>query len=118
MYRNNADSSFCFINRLNGALHDELQQPGEHEPTSAILNYCKRKVRNPRTLWEKKKLNLLYLFSPQFLRPYVAILTLVGLNPICTDMSNVRACCSYVQALMVLCVLLVGYVLRYLCGYR
>lgn len=54
----------------------------------------------------------------QFLRPYVAILTLVGLNPISTDMSNARACCSYVQALMVLCVLLAGYVLRYLCGYR
>lgn len=48
MYRNNADSSFCFINRLNGALHDELQQPGEHEPTSALLNYCKRKVRSPK----------------------------------------------------------------------
>lgn len=48
----------------------------------------------------------------------MAILTLVGLNPICTDMSNVRACCSYVQALMVLCVLLIGYVLRYICGYR
>lgn len=96
MYRNNADSSFCFINRLNGGVHDELQQPGEHEPTSALLNYCKRK----------------------FLRPYVAILTLVGLNPISTDMSNVRACCSYVQTLMVLFVLLMGYVLRYLCGYR
>ncbi|XP_017839376.1 uncharacterized protein LOC108597363 [Drosophila busckii] len=98
MYRNNADSSFCFINRLNGAaaLNDELQQPGEHEPTSALLGYCKRK----------------------FLRPYVAILTVVGLNPISTDMSNVRACCSYVQALMVLCVLLLGYVLRYMCGYR
>jgi len=47
MYRNNADSSFCFINRLNGGVHDELQQPGEHEPTSALLNYCKRKVRIP-----------------------------------------------------------------------
>ncbi|BFG05574.1 uncharacterized protein DMAD_04274 [Drosophila madeirensis] len=76
-------------------LHDELQ-PGEHEPTSALLDYCKRK----------------------FLRPYVTILTLVGLNPISTDMSNVRACCSYVQALMVLFILLVGYVLRYICGYR
>ncbi|XP_017087387.2 uncharacterized protein [Drosophila bipectinata] len=96
MYRNNAESSFCFINRLNGNANDELQQPGEHEPTSALLDYCRRK----------------------FLRPYVAILTLVGLNPISTDMSNVRACCSYVQALMVLCVLLVGYVLRYICGYR
>ncbi|XP_043948175.1 uncharacterized protein LOC108022987 isoform X2 [Drosophila biarmipes] len=76
-------------------LHDELQ-PGEHEPTSALLDYCKRK----------------------FLRPYVAILTLVGLNPISTDMSSVRACCSYVQALMVLFVLLLGYLLRYVCGYR
>lgn len=56
--------------------------------------------------------------SLQFLRPYVAILTLVGLNPISTDMTNVRACCSYVQALMVFFVLLTGYVLRYLCGYR
>ncbi|XP_060654627.1 uncharacterized protein LOC132790186 [Drosophila nasuta] len=74
----------------------ELAQPGEHEPTSALLNYCKRK----------------------FLRPYVAILTVVGLNPISTDMSNVSACCSYIQALVILCVLLMGYVLRYLCGYR
>ncbi|XP_030243929.1 uncharacterized protein LOC108654657 isoform X1 [Drosophila navojoa] len=74
----------------------ELAQQGEHEPTSAILNYCKRK----------------------FLRPYVAILTMVGLNPISTDMSTVGACSSYVQALMVFFVLLAGYVLRYLCGYR
>ncbi|EDW73711.1 uncharacterized protein Dwil_GK19607 [Drosophila willistoni] len=98
MFRHNAESSFCFINRLNGNgnLNDELQQQGEHEPTSAILDYCKRK----------------------FLRPYVAILSLVGLNPISTDMSNVRACCSYVQALMVFFALLLGYVLRYICGYR
>jgi len=48
----------------------------------------------------------------------VAILTLVGLNPISTDMTSIRACCSYVQALMVLFVLLVGYLLRYICGYR
>jgi len=44
MYRHNAESSFCFINRLNGNANDELQQPGEHEPTSALLDYCKRKV--------------------------------------------------------------------------
>ncbi|XP_030375457.1 uncharacterized protein LOC115624764 [Scaptodrosophila lebanonensis] len=96
MYRHNAESSFCFINRLNGAPNDELQQTGEHEPTSALLSYCKHK----------------------FLRPYTLILSVVGLNPISTDMSPVRACCSYVQALVVLCVLLLGYLLRYLCGYR
>jgi len=44
MHRHNAESSFCFINRINGNTNDELQQPGEHEPTSALLDYCKRKV--------------------------------------------------------------------------
>lgn len=52
MYRHNAESSFCFINRLNGnANNDELQQPGEHEPTSALLDYCKRKVGLKLLAW-------------------------------------------------------------------
>lgn len=87
----------------------------QHRPFSTIAS---ARCVTPEHSGRKKKTKFTLLFSPQFLRPYVAILTLVGLNPICTDMSNVRACCSYVQALMVLCVLLVGYVLRYLCGYR
>lgn len=86
----------------------------QHRPFSTIAS---ARWVTPEQSGRKTEFTL-HFFSPQFLRPYVAILTLVGLNPICTDMSNVRACCSYVQALMVLCVLLVGYVLRYLCGYR
>lgn len=43
MFHSNANSSFCFINRCNAPQIEDLQN--EHEPTSALLDYCKRKVR-------------------------------------------------------------------------
>lgn len=67
-----------------------------HEPTSELLDYCKRK----------------------FLRPFIIVLSLVGVNPIPTDTSKVLCCLNYTQALVVLLILLFGYFLQYLCSYR
>ncbi|XP_049308240.1 uncharacterized protein LOC105226916 [Bactrocera dorsalis] len=67
-----------------------------HEPTSELLDYCKRK----------------------FLRPFILVLSLVGVNPIPTDTSKVLCCLNYTQALLVLLILLFGYFLQYLCSYR
>ncbi|TMW43670.1 hypothetical protein DOY81_011250, partial [Sarcophaga bullata] len=58
---------FCSVNCWHIIQIDDCQS--EQEPTSAILNYCQKKV----------------------LRPYVAILSIVGLNPISTDASKCQA---------------------------
>ncbi|XP_055621559.1 uncharacterized protein LOC129765355 isoform X4 [Toxorhynchites rutilus septentrionalis] len=65
------------------------------EPTSVVLRFCKRK----------------------FLRPYVCILGLAGLRPSTTEVG----CCSllgHLQSIMVLALLVIGYVLQYLAGFR
>ncbi|XP_036333830.1 uncharacterized protein LOC118744716 [Rhagoletis pomonella] len=67
-----------------------------HEPTSELLDYCKRK----------------------FLRPFIIVLSLVGVNPIPTDTSKILCCLNYAQALLVLLILLFGYFLQYVCSYR
>ncbi|CAD7012408.1 unnamed protein product [Ceratitis capitata] len=67
-----------------------------HEPTSELLDYCKRK----------------------FLRPFITVLSLVGVNPLPTDTSKILSCLNYTQALVVLLTLLFGYFLQYLCSYR
>ncbi|XP_075168248.1 gustatory receptor-like Holozoa isoform X2 [Haematobia irritans] len=93
MYYNEANnSSFCFINRWNLAQNDDYQS----EPTSAILDYCKR----------------------TFLRPYMVILSLVGLNPVSTDITKCRSFLSYFQCLTLIVVLVFGYFLQYLSSYR
>ncbi|XP_065369809.1 uncharacterized protein GrlHz isoform X2 [Calliphora vicina] len=94
MFQNDMNSSFCFIHRWNLAQTDDYQN--DHEPTSAILDYCKRKV----------------------LRPYVAILSLVGLNPISTDTTKCRTYLSYLQCCILVIVLVFGYFLQYLSAYR
>ncbi|XP_053686147.1 uncharacterized protein LOC128735688 [Sabethes cyaneus] len=71
---------------------DELT---EVEPTSIILRYCKRK----------------------FLRPYVCILGLVGLRPNAVDV-DLGTLLGHLQSIMVLVLLLGGYVLQYLSGFR
>ncbi|XP_067628208.1 uncharacterized protein GrlHz [Eurosta solidaginis] len=68
----------------------------QHEPTSELLDYCKRK----------------------FLRPFIVVLSLVGINPIPTDTSKILGCLNYFQAFLVLILLLFGYFLQYLCSYR
>ncbi|XP_061401364.1 uncharacterized protein LOC133337116 [Musca vetustissima] len=93
MYQNEAaNSSFCFINRWNLPQNEDYQ----NEPTSAILDYCKR----------------------TFLRPYMIILSLVGLNPISTDTTKCRSFLSYFQCLSLVVVLIFGYFLQYLSSYR
>lgn len=67
----------------------------ELEPTSVILRYCKRK----------------------FLRPYVCILSFVGLRPNAVDV-DLCTLLGHLQTIMVLALLLVGYVLQYLSGFR
>ncbi|XP_037820637.1 uncharacterized protein LOC119609783 isoform X2 [Lucilia sericata] len=52
------------------------------------------------------------------LRPYVAILSLVGLNPISTDTTRCKAYLSYLQCTILIIILLFGYFLQYLSAYR
>ncbi|XP_046810885.1 uncharacterized protein LOC111679980 isoform X2 [Lucilia cuprina] len=52
------------------------------------------------------------------LRPYVAILSLVGLNPISTDTTRCKAYLSYLQCTILIIILLFGYFLQYLTAYR
>ncbi|XP_021705968.1 uncharacterized protein LOC5565490 [Aedes aegypti] len=67
----------------------------ELEPTSMVLRYCKGK----------------------FLRPYVCILGLVGLRPNAVDV-DLCTLLGHLQSIMVLTLLLAGYVLQYLSGFR
>lgn len=67
----------------------------ELEPTSMILRYCKGK----------------------FLRPYVCILGLVGLRPNAVDV-DLCTMLGHLQSILVLMLLLAGYVLQYLSGFR
>ncbi|XP_013113255.2 uncharacterized protein LOC106091318 isoform X1 [Stomoxys calcitrans] len=73
-------------------LNDDYQS----EPTSAILDYCKR----------------------TFLRPYMMVLSLVGLNPVSTDITKCRSFLSYFQCFTLIAVLVFGYFLQYLSSYR
>ncbi|XP_050092433.1 uncharacterized protein LOC126575669 [Anopheles aquasalis] len=68
----------------------------EAEPTSVTLRYCKRK----------------------FLRPYVIILALAGIRPSSTDLEFLGRWVGHLQTALVLCMLCLGYVLQFLCGYR
>lgn len=67
----------------------------ESEPTSVILRYCKKK----------------------FLRPFVCILGLVGLRPNAVD-RDLATLLGHLQSITVLALLLTGYVLQYLSGFR
>ncbi|XP_055535584.1 uncharacterized protein LOC129724603 isoform X2 [Wyeomyia smithii] len=67
----------------------------EVEPTSVILKYCKRR----------------------FLRPYVCILGLVGLRPNAVDV-DLGTLLGHLHSIIVLLLLLGGYVLQYLSGFR
>ncbi|XP_073813464.1 gustatory receptor-like Holozoa isoform X1 [Musca autumnalis] len=78
------------------SLTEILNEDYQNEPTSAILDYCKR----------------------TFLRPYMIILSLVGLNPISTDTTKCRSFLSYFQCLSLVVVLIFGYFLQYLSSYR
>ncbi|XP_058466926.1 uncharacterized protein LOC131439654 [Malaya genurostris] len=71
---------------------DELT---ELEPTSVILRYCKRK----------------------FLRPYVCILGLVGLRPNAVDV-DLSTLLGHLQSIIVLVLLIGGYTLQYMSGFR
>lgn len=53
----------------------------------------------------------------QFLRPYVCILGLVGLRPNAVDV-DLCTLLGHLQSIMVLTLLLAGYVLQYLSGFR
>ncbi|XP_049538662.1 uncharacterized protein LOC125953252 [Anopheles darlingi] len=68
----------------------------EAEPTSVTLRYCKRK----------------------FLRPYVIILALAGIRPSSTDLEFLGRWVGHLQTTLVLCLLCLGYVLQFLCGFR
>ncbi|KAL1397916.1 hypothetical protein pipiens_009372 [Culex pipiens pipiens] len=71
---------------------DEITQS---EPTSVILRYCKK----------------------EFLRPFVCILGLVGLRPNAVD-RDLATLLGHLQSITVLALLLAGYVLQYLSGFR
>lgn len=67
----------------------------ESEPTSVILRFCKK----------------------EFLRPFVCILGLVGLRPNAVD-RDLATLLGHLQSITVLALLLAGYVLQYLSGFR
>ncbi|XP_046810886.1 uncharacterized protein LOC111679980 isoform X3 [Lucilia cuprina] len=94
IYQQVAAGSSMLADSITEIMSDDYQN--DHEPTSAILDYCKRKV----------------------LRPYVAILSLVGLNPISTDTTRCKAYLSYLQCTILIIILLFGYFLQYLTAYR
>lgn len=66
------------------------------EPTSAILDYCKRK----------------------FLRPYVQILGLVGIRPMSVDTTAFQAFISHLQTVIIFTLLCIGYFLQYFASFR
>ncbi|XP_058130292.1 uncharacterized protein LOC131285455 [Anopheles ziemanni] len=68
----------------------------EAEPTSVTLRFCKRK----------------------FLRPFVIILASAGLRPSATDLEFLGRWVGHLQSILVLVLLIVGYVLQFLCGLR
>ncbi|XP_053966859.1 uncharacterized protein LOC128868605 isoform X1 [Anastrepha ludens] len=86
--------SSLFGDSMTEIVVDDLRN--SHEPTSELLDYCKRK----------------------FLRPFIIVLSLVGVNPIPTDTSKILCFLNYFQAFLVLLILLFGYFLQYLCSYR
>ncbi|KFB47345.1 AGAP010540-PA-like protein [Anopheles sinensis] len=66
----------------------------EAEPTSVTLRFCKRK----------------------FLRPFVIILASAGLRPSATDLEFLGRWVGHLQTILVLVLLIIGYVLQFLCG--
>uniref|UniRef100_A0A1S4H5A1 Gustatory receptor n=2 Tax=gambiae species complex TaxID=44542 RepID=A0A1S4H5A1_ANOGA len=68
----------------------------EAEPTSVTLRFCKRK----------------------FLRPYVVILAIAGLRPSSSDVEFLGRWIGHLQTFLVLLLLIVGYMLQFLCGFR
>ncbi|XP_065079356.1 uncharacterized protein GrlHz [Ochlerotatus camptorhynchus] len=100
------ERSACSSSNLLHALSDDseiecleenvvIDEITELEPTSMVLRYCKGK----------------------FLRPYVCILGLVGLRPNAVDV-DLCTLLGHLQSIMVLMLLLAGYVLQYLSGFR
>ncbi|ETN62428.1 hypothetical protein AND_005875 [Anopheles darlingi] len=77
-------------------LNQIIDEITEAEPTSVTLRYCKRK----------------------FLRPYVIILALAGIRPSSTDLEFLGRWVGHLQTALVLCLLCLGYVLQFLCGFR
>ncbi|XP_052888387.1 uncharacterized protein LOC128296902 isoform X2 [Anopheles moucheti] len=68
----------------------------EAEPTSVTLRFCKRK----------------------FLRPYVIILAIAGLRPSSSDVELLGRWVGHLQTILVLLLLIIGYVLQFMCGFR
>uniref|UniRef100_A0A1B0DIB1 Uncharacterized protein n=1 Tax=Phlebotomus papatasi TaxID=29031 RepID=A0A1B0DIB1_PHLPP len=66
------------------------------EPTSAILEVCKRK----------------------FISPYVNLLGAAGLRPRNTDSRDCLTFLGHVQSCIILILLIASYTLQYLCGFR
>lgn len=93
-YSRMASSSTTFEDSMTEIIMDDV--PNDNEPTSAILDYCKRK----------------------FLRPYMTILALVGLNPISTETTQLKACLSYLQAMLIMVIICFGYFLQFLVSFR
>lgn len=79
---------------LHDVVIDVAQRPAE--PTSAMLNFCKRR----------------------FLLPFVHLLGLVGLRPISVEASDWSFWLGHVQSLCVMTVLLFGYALQYVASFR
>ncbi|KAL9877120.1 gustatory receptor-like Holozoa isoform 2-T2 [Glossina fuscipes fuscipes] len=66
------------------------------EPTSVLLDYCRRR----------------------FIQPYTLILSVVALSPISTDTTYLRTIISYMHSCLVIITLIFGYYLQYLSTYR
>ncbi|XP_063704189.1 uncharacterized protein LOC134833700 [Culicoides brevitarsis] len=72
-----------------------IAEISEIEPTAALLRYCKRK----------------------FHRPFVAILSFVGLKPMTID-ADWYSWLGHVQTFLILTFLILGYVLQFVTGFR
>lgn len=74
----------------------QIDDINESEPTSAILDYCKRK----------------------FIHPYVYLLGVIGLRPNTVDPPDVVTYLGHIQSSIILFVLLLGYFLQYTLSFR
>lgn len=84
-----------FLNCFN-LFFKQIDDINDSEPTSAILDYCKRK----------------------FIHPYVYLLGIIGLRPNTVDRPDVVTYLGHIQSSIVLFVLVLGYFLQYTLSFR
>lgn len=92
-----------------------FQLDENNEPTSAILEFCKKRVIYTASFVIVCNDFVSWL---QFLQPYVTILGLIGLNPIPTDSTVCRTFFHFMYSFVIFVVICISYTMMYLVSYR